>query len=97
MAKAKKVDMIHPGYGFLSENATFARACEDAGIIFVGPTPDLLEKMGDKVAAKKAADLAGVPTLPATLTCVKQATLKWGRKIGFPLVQRLLLVEVVVE
>ena len=88
IAKAKKVDMIHPGYGFLSENATFARACEDAGIIFVGPTPDLLEKMGDKVAAKKAADLAGVPTLPATPNPVSKPAeaLKWGRKIGFPLI-----------
>ena len=66
IAKAKNVDMIHPGYGFLSENAHFARACEEAGITFVGPKPELLEKMGDKVAAKKAADMAGVPTLPAT-------------------------------
>ena len=67
IAKAKNVDMIHPGYGFLSENAHFARACEEAGITFIGPKPELLEKMGDKVAAKKAADVAGVPTLPATL------------------------------
>mgnify|MGYP001353170151 FL=1 len=88
IAKAKGVDMIHPGYGFLSENAHFARACEEAGIIFVGPKPELLEKMGDKVAAKKAADLAGVPTLPATPNPVSKPAeaLKWGKKIGFPLI-----------
>ena len=88
LAKEKKVDMIHPGYGFLSENAHFARACEDAGIIFVGPSPELLEQMGDKVAAKKAADEAGVPTLPATPNPVSKPAeaLKWGRKIGFPLI-----------
>ena len=66
LAREKGVDLIHPGYGFLSENAEFARACENAGITFVGPRCDLLESMGDKVAAKKAADEAGVPTLPAT-------------------------------
>ena len=88
IAKAKDVDMIHPGYGFLSENAHFARACEEAGITFIGPKPDLLEKMGDKVAAKKAADLAGVPTLPATPNPVAKPSeaLKWGKKIGFPLI-----------
>ena len=88
IAKAKNVDMIHPGYGFLSENANFARACEEAGITFIGPKPELLEKMGDKVAAKKAADLAGVPTLPATPNPVSKPAeaLKWGKKIGFPLI-----------
>ena len=88
LAREKKVDMIHPGYGFLSENAHFARACEDAGIIFVGPSPELLERMGDKVAAKKAADEAQVPTLPATPNPVSKPAdaLKWGRKIGFPLI-----------
>src|SRR6185503_3871422 len=48
LAKEKGVDLIHPGYGFLSENAGFARACENAGIVFIGPRPDLLERMGDK-------------------------------------------------
>ena len=88
IAKAKNVDMIHPGYGFLSENAHFARACEEAGITFIGPKPELLEKMGDKVAAKKAADLAGVPTLPATPNPVSKPAdaLKWAKKIGFPLI-----------
>ena len=87
IAKAKNVDMIHPGYGFLSENANFARH-EEAGITFIGPKPELLEKMGDKVAAKKAADLAGVPTLPATPNPVSKPAeaLKWGKKIGFPLI-----------
>ena len=88
IAKEKRVDMIHPGYGFLSENADFARACEDAGIVFIGPRPELLESMGDKVAAKKAADAAGVPTLPATPKPVSKPAeaLRWGRKIGFPLI-----------
>ena len=88
IAKEKRVDMIHPGYGFLSENADFARACEEAGIVFIGPRPELLESMGDKVAAKKAADKAGVPTLPATPKPVSKIAeaLQWGRKIGFPLI-----------
>ena len=72
LAKDKGVDMIHPGYGFLSENADFARACAEAGITFIGPRPELLESMGDKVAAKKAADKAKVPTLPATPNAVSK-------------------------
>jgi pyruvate carboxylase len=55
LAKRVKVDAIHPGYGFLSENANFARACRDAGITFIGPPPEVLELFGDKVAARKLA------------------------------------------
>src|SRR5688572_15395233 len=66
VAKAHGVDAIHPGYGFLSENAEFARACEKNGITFVGPTPKLLEQFGDKTAAKRIASKAGVPTVPGT-------------------------------
>ena len=88
IAKEKGVDLIHPGYGFLSENAPFARACSKAGLTFVGPSPELLEQMGDKVAARQAAEQAGVPTLPATPDpVVKPAeALKWAKKIGFPLI-----------
>ena len=86
IAKAKGVDMIHP-YGFLSENAHFARACEEAGITFVGPKPELLKRWRQS-CCKKAADLAGVPTLPATPNPVSKPAeaLKWGKKIGFPLI-----------
>src|SRR3954469_22721985 len=63
LAKEKEVDAIHPGYGFLSENAGFARACDTAGITFVGPRAELLDLLGDKVAARKLAVEADVPIL----------------------------------
>src|SRR5271170_3625343 len=60
------VDAIHPGYGFLSENAGLARACVENGITFIGPTAELLETFGDKTAAKRLADQTNVPTIPGT-------------------------------
>jgi 3-methylcrotonyl-CoA carboxylase alpha subunit len=63
-AKATGADAIHPGYGFLSENANFARACVDAGIVFVGPPASVIELLGDKSAAKKLMEEAGVPVVP---------------------------------
>jgi pyruvate carboxylase len=61
LAQEKQVDAIHPGYGFLSENAEFARACAAAGIVFIGPRAELLDVLGDKVAARTLAREAGVP------------------------------------
>src|SRR5713226_9346052 len=88
LAKEKGVDAIHPGYGFLSENPAFARACEKAGIIFVGPPPKLLELLGDKTAARRLASSAGVPILPGTEDPVKSATEAQtiAREIGYPII-----------
>ena len=66
LAKEKKVDLIHPGYGFLAENAEFARACAAAGIEFVGPRADLIAMMGDKTAARALAQKLNIPILPGT-------------------------------
>lgn len=66
LAKAQGVDAIHPGYGFLSESAAFARACEAERLQFVGPTPAHLDVFGDKTLAKRLAESAGVPTIPGT-------------------------------
>src|SRR5262245_40581387 len=66
LATEKGVDAIHPGYGFLSESAVFAKACAKAGITFVGPRAELLEMMGDKMAARALAQKIGVPTLSGT-------------------------------
>ncbi|MGM9612645.1 MAG: pyruvate carboxylase [Butyricicoccus sp.] len=66
LAKRRQVDAIHPGYGFLSENAEFARACEEAGITFIGPSHTILEQMGDKLTAKTIAAACGVPTIPGS-------------------------------
>src|SRR6202158_2002594 len=88
LAKEKGVDAIHPGYGFLSENPAFARACEKAGITFVGPPPNLLELLGDKTAARRLAASAGVPVLPGTENPVKSAeeAQKIAREIGYPVI-----------
>ena len=66
IAQAAQVDAIHPGYGFLSENPAFAEACAEAGLIFVGPTPQIMRRLGNKVSARELAVSAGVPVMPAT-------------------------------
>jgi pyruvate carboxylase len=88
VAKEKGVDAIHPGYGFLSENPEFARACARAGITFVGPRPELLEMMGDKTAARALAQKIGVPTLPGTEEPItdRDEAMKTAKAIGFPLI-----------
>ncbi|MEI7534072.1 MAG: pyruvate carboxylase [Verrucomicrobiae bacterium] len=88
LAKEKGVDFIHPGYGFLSENAAFAQACEEAGIIFVGPRVDLLKNMGDKTAARSLAQKVNVPVLPGTEDPIEDRAeaLKIAKEIGFPLI-----------
>src|SRR6267143_708208 len=88
LAKEKGVDAIHPGYGFLSENPALARACEKAGITFVGPPPNLLELLGDKTAARRLAASAGVPVLHGTENPVKSSAeaQKIAREIGYPVI-----------
>src|SRR3954453_4670933 len=66
LAAEKGVDAIHPGYGFLSENPALPRACERAGITFVGPSADLLDLLGDKTAARRLAEQANIPIVPGT-------------------------------
>src|ERR1700750_3053025 len=66
LAKEKEVDAIHPGYGFLSENPALPRACERAGITFIGPGAELLDLLGDKTAARKIAERAKVPVVPGS-------------------------------
>ena len=85
-AKKHNVDAIHPGYGFLSENADFARRCEAEGIIFIGPRPETMETMGDKISARKKMKEAGVPVVPGTEQPLQSAeeALKVAKEIGFP-------------
>lgn len=88
LALRRGVDAIHPGYGFLSENASFAKACEDAGIEFIGPSSEVLAKMGDKLEAKKIAFECGVPTIPGTKEPLKDAqdALEKAKNYGFPVI-----------
>src|SRR5262245_61990089 len=88
LAKRHEVDAIHPGYGLLSERASFARKCREAGITFVGPTPEVIEALGDKVAARKIAEAAGVPIVPGTpqgVTTVAEAR-AFADKVGYPVI-----------
>ncbi len=81
-------DAIHPGYGFLSENADFAEMVEAHGITFIGPSPKMIRMMGDKVTAKKAAIESGLPVIPGSDGEVKtvEDALMWGEKIGYPVI-----------
>ena len=88
VAKEHGVDAIHPGYGFLSENPALARACAKAGLAFIGPTPELLELLGDKTAARRLAAAAGVSTLPGTENPVSspEEAQRIASEIGFPVI-----------
>ncbi|MDQ6781444.1 MAG: ATP-grasp domain-containing protein, partial [Candidatus Eremiobacteraeota bacterium] len=73
VAREAQCDALHPGYGFLAENAGFARACAAAGIVFIGPAPDAMDRMGDKIAARRTAQAAGFPIVPGTTQPVTSA------------------------
>lgn len=88
VAKKAGVDAIHPGYGFLSENPVFVRACKEAGIVFIGPTAENMEAMGDKLSAKALMKIAGVPLVPGSdggVETVEEA-LSIAKKIGLPII-----------
>ncbi len=88
VAQRARAGAIHPGYGFLAENVQFARACRDAGIVFIGPTPEAMERMGDKVPARSEAIAAEVPVVPGTSKPVQtvEEILRLGEAFGYPLV-----------
>src|SRR5437660_11166070 len=86
-AKKTGADAIHPGYGFLAENANFARACRDAGIIFIGPSPDSIDAMGSKTESRQRMQAAGVPVVPGLTEAVKSfdEIEAFARDAGFPI------------
>jgi acetyl-CoA carboxylase biotin carboxylase subunit len=77
---------VHPGYGFLAENANFARACADSGLVFIGPSPDAIERMGDKSVARDTMTKAGVPCVPGSDGAVEspEEALRFAAKVGYP-------------
>jgi pyruvate carboxylase subunit A len=88
IARECGADAIHPGYGFLAENPSFAYACEKAGIKFIGPSSRVLELMGNKIAARKEMKKAGVPVVPGTEQCVTdfERAREVAREIGYPVI-----------
>ena len=88
IALEKGVDAIHPGYGFLSENPEFAEKCENAGIVFIGPTAAMQRKVGDKIAARKVATTAGVPVIPGTEDPVEsdKEAIEFTARSGYPVI-----------
>lgn len=86
LAKAKGVDAIHPGYGFLAENAEFAQACADEGIEFIGPTADMMNALGDKIQSKLVAHSVGVPTVPGVEKAIETEAeaLEFANSCGYP-------------
>jgi pyruvate carboxylase len=88
IARRQGADAVHPGYGFLSENAAFAAACEEAGIAFIGPPPRILDLMGDKTAARKQAQAVGLPVVPGTDEPLAnaEAARAFGSSVGYPVI-----------
>jgi acetyl-CoA carboxylase, biotin carboxylase subunit len=85
IAKECGAEAIHPGYGFLSENAEFAAACREAGVVFIGPSPETIDSMGDKVTARKLMAAAGVPIVPGTTETLSDAeAVAKAHEIGLP-------------
>ncbi len=86
-ARRAGAEAIHPGYGFLAENAAFARACEQAGLVWIGPPPQAIEVMGSKTAARERMQAAGVPIIPGTTSPVGSAeeVLRLGDELGWPI------------
>jgi acetyl-CoA/propionyl-CoA carboxylase biotin carboxyl carrier protein len=86
-ARRADADAVHPGYGFLAENAVFARTCEQAGLVWIGPPPEAIELMGSKVAARARMDAAGVPIIPGTTAAVSSPNEieRLGEELGWPL------------
>ncbi len=87
-AEITNVDAIHPGYGFLAESATFAKVCGDCNIKFIGPSPEVIKMMGDKVEARRTMKAAGVPILPGSPDPIENAeeAIKLAKEIGFPVI-----------
>ena len=86
LAKAKGVDAIHPGYGFLAENPVFAQACEDEGIEFIGPTAKMMNSLGDKIQSKLVANSVGVPTVPGKDAAIEseEEAIEFAKAAGYP-------------
>src|SRR5699024_3615352 len=86
IARGEKVDAIHPGYGFLSENADFVRAVEAEGIKFIGPNADVVEAMGDKIRARQTMKAAGVPVVPGNEVAADSSedVVEIAAEIGYP-------------
>lgn len=87
LAKSKGVDAIHPGYGFLSENVEFAKACEDSGIEFIGPTHEMMDRLGDKIKSKIVANEVGVPTIPGVEAAIEteEDAVRFADECGYPI------------